>query len=320
MCMSPSLLSLFLTLVISVLGQNPQEQQLLAMEVRFHGDAEPWRWWCRAPEDPLAEDVIQGFAEGFKTNQGGNPIIALPTDTAAVHPMYCTEPLDNDLAMNLAGLLDATVNHSGLIEVGAIVQHADPKVLTTEISFYPFTEGVYSAPTASEEEERDADAGNIKDAHERGEPLVTRTAIALSPSKLSSSLREAARSLGKTVFLLRLKEMKSRGSDRQLWFFVRGIKNQTRQMDLAARLQALFPTGYEMSILGFKGDNAAFILEAPAGRSSDLLGMLQARIGASTAGLPPLLLEGFDKSGFPLFVTVDTEAPAKPSEKDPMFP
>jgi len=291
------------------------------MEVRFHGDADPWRWWCRAPEDPLAEDVIQGFAEGFKINQQALPIIALPKDTSAVHPMYCTEPLDNDLAMNLAGLLDAATNHSGLIEISAIVEHADPRVLTTEISFYPFTEGVYSSPPrAKENTDSEFEEENIENSKKRAEPLVTRTAIAMNPGKLGAALREAARSLGRTVYLLRLKEMKARGSDRQLWFFVRGMTDSTKQQDLGARLQALFPSGFEMNILGFKGNSAAFVLEAPPGQSSDLLGMLQARIGASTAGLPPLLLEGFDESGVPLFVTVDTDSSSQPSAKDPMFP
>jgi len=299
------------------------------MEVRFHGDAEPWRWWCRAPEDPLAEDVIQGFAEGFRVNQQELPIITLPKDTAAVHPMYCTEPLDNDLAMNLAGLLDATVNHSGLLEISAIVEHAEPRLMTTEISFFPLTEGVYSSPK-KEDVPDDEDVahspgdGNEKLGENRLAPLVSRTAVAATPDKLGSALREAARSVGRTVYLLRLKKMKARGSDRQLWFYVRGLIDRKKQQDLAARLQALFPSGFEMTVLGFKGDSAAFVLEAPQGKSSDLLGMLQARIGASTAGLPPLLLEGFDKTGVPLFVTVDTDTNtdtgSQPSSKDPMFP
>ena len=154
----------------------------------------------------------------------------------------------------------------------------------------------------------------------RAAPLVTRTAVAATPNQLGAALRKAAKSVGRTVYLMRLKKMKARGSDRQLWFYVRGMTDPRKQQDLADRLQALFPSGFEMNILGFKGNSVAFVLEAPKGQSSDLLGMLQARIGASTAGLPPLLLEGFNAGGAPLFVTVDTDTASQPPPKAPMFP
>ena len=89
---------------------------------------------------------------------------------------------------------------------------------------------------------------------------------------------------------------------------------------LRAQLEAMLPTDFSITSLGFRGVSSVFVLEAPQGRRTDLLGMLQNRIGTSTGGLPPLILEGFTPNGAPLFVAIDTETPSGDNTSTSIFP
>jgi len=292
---------IFGLLLMLVSGAATAAPTLLAVEVRMEGDANPWRWWCGAAPDPIAKDVLMGLTRGLEEERGLTYVAALPADTQAVHPMYCGQNWDDDLALNLAGLLGADTVFDGQVVVHAETTLTDPPYRKIPIEFIARgrTARLYKGPTASGDSDRPA---HLVHADQQ-------IAWASKDASIGTALARSAQRLGIRLGTRARRVLRRPVVGERMVFLVRGSYRITDEDDVARRLRAALPDGWALDVVGFRNTHSVFVIRAKEKTRDNLLAVLQNAIDDPRSGPPPLLYEGMDGQGFPTFIAVDAKEP-----------
>jgi len=274
---------------------------LLAVEVRMEGDATSWRWWCGAAPDLIAQDVLMGLTRGLAEERGLTLMAELPADTQAVHPMYCGDAWDDDLALNLAGLLGADKVFDGWLVVHGETTLTDPPYRKIPIEFRARgrTARLFKGQSRGESEATALEPAGLE----------RQIAWASQDTSVSVALARSAQRLGIRLGSRARRVLRRPVVGERMVFLVRGSYRIKDEDDVVRRLRAALPDGWALDVVGFRSTHSVFVIRAKAKTRDNLLAVLQNAIDDPRSGPPPLLYEGLDGEGFPTFVAVDAKEP-----------